>query len=316
MTDGAPGNLLSVVIPAFNEEENLPALYRELSTALNESVPRWELILVDDHSSDNTFSEILALRKKDERVRGLRLSRNSGSHKAILCGLRSAEGACALVMAADLQDPPGVVRDMLGKWESGSQIVWAVRSSETGEAGIGFNSRLYYWLMRHVFGVREMPGSGADFFLLDRRVIDTLMKYRESNSSVLGLLMWMGFRQARIYYTKQPRRAGRSGWTLRKKIKLLIDSITSFSHLPIRVMSIAGFAVSMVGFIYAFIVVINFLLGRPGQGWSSLMIVLLIVGGLQMLMLGVLGEYVWRTLDESRRRPQYMVEADTRDLME
>jgi len=309
-------NLLSVVIPAFNEAENIRELYHELSSALDLSGRNWELILVDDHSSDATYSEILSLRKSDARVRGIRLARNSGSHKAILCGLRAAEGVCALVMAADLQDPPGVIQEMLGKWEEGSQIVWAVRSSETGDAGIGFSSRLYYWLMRHVFGAKEMPGTGADFFLLDRRVVETLMDYRESNSSVLGLLMWMGFRQSRIFYTKLPRRAGQSGWTLRKKIRLLMDSITSFSHLPIRIMSVTGFAVSMIGFVYAAAVVVNFLLGRPSQGWSSLMIVLLILGGLQMLMLGILGEYLWRTLDESRRRPLYMIEADTSDLAE
>jgi len=307
-------NLLSIVVPAYNEQENLPLLYNELVKALPESDHEIEIIIVDDHSGDETFKAILTLAEQDRRVRGLRLARNSGSHKAILCGLRETKGNCAIVIAADMQDPPSTIPEMIGEWKKGAQIVWAVRSSESGEAAIGFSSRLYYWMMRHVFGVSEMPGTGADFFLLDRRVIEALNNYNESNSSVLGLLMWMGFRQSRVYYEKQERHSGISGWTLRMKLKLLVDSITSFSYLPVRVMSLIGFLVSLIGFLYAIVVVVNALLGRPGEGWSSLMMVLLIVGGLQMLMLGILGEYLWRALDESRRRPLYMIEADTKDF--
>lgn len=308
--------MISVVIPAYNEAENIRELHRRISEALASALLDAEIIIVDDHSTDGTFDKIYEVKNSDSRVRGVRLSRNSGSHKAILCGLRMAKGSCALVMAADLQDPPGTITEMLKQWEKGSQVVWAVRSSFGGEAGVGLSSRGYYWLMRHVFGMKEMPGSGADFFLLDRRVIDALKTYSESNASVLGLLMWMGFRQSRIYYEKQPRRAGKSGWTLGKKVKLLVDSITSFSYLPIRLMSVTGFIVATIGFTYALVVLVNYLLGRPGEGWSSLMMVLLIVGGMQMLMLGVLGEYLWRALDESRRRPLFLIEADTNQVNE
>lgn len=313
MNEPAPTLMLSLVIPAFNEAGNLRELHAQLTKAMSEVCVDYEIIIVDDHSSDQTFSELSGISKNDQRVRGVRLSRNCGSHKAIQCGLRLARGSAALVMAADLQDPPGTISGMMEQWRRGSQIVWAVRSTAQGGAGVGFTSRMYYWLMRHVFGMKEMPGSGADFFLLDRKVIEALKEYRESNASVIGLLMWMGFRQSRIYYEKQPRRAGKSGWTIGKKIKLLVDTVTSFSYLPIRVMSVTGFVVAMSGFVYAFVVLVNFLLGRPSQGWSSLMMVMLVIGGMQMLMLGVLGEYLWRSLDESRRRPLYVVEADTNE---
>lgn len=302
---------ITVITPAFNEEKNISSLYHGVRSILSREDIDYELIIIDDHSEDFTFAEICKLSENDARVHGFRLSRNSGSHKAILCGLGRASGDCAVVMAADLQDDPELILKLYEEWKKGAQVVWAVRNAERGKTSIGRSSRIYYWMMRRVFGASEMPETGADFFLLDRRVIDTLKKYPESNSSVIGLIMWMGFRQSHVYYEKQPRKAGRSGWTLSKKIKLLLDSITSFSYMPIRVMSAAGFIVAGMGFLYSMVVVVNAILGKPIQGWSSLMMVILIVGGLQILMLGVLGEYLWRALDESRRRPLYMIEADT-----
>ena len=165
--------------------------------------------------------------------------------------------------------------------------------------------------MRHVVGLKEMPPTGADFFLLDRQVLDAFLEFKESNVSVLALISWMGFRQETITYDKQARLYGHSGWTLKKKLKLLVDSITSFTYLPIRIMSYVGFLVAFAGFVYAGIVITNALSGHPVEGWSSLMVVILVVGGIQMLMMGVLGEYLWRALDESRRRPRYLIEAMT-----
>ena len=168
--------------------------------------------------------------------------------------------------------------------------------------------------MRNVVGMKEMPATGADFFLLDRTVVDAFSRFNESNASIFALLTWMGFRQATIGYDKEARLHGSSGWTLKKKLKLVVDSVTSFSYVPIRFMSYLGFVVGLAGFLYAG------LRGRrtscagsPVEGWSSLMIVVLLVGGLQMVMMGVLGEYLWRALDESRRRPRYLIEATTSD---
>jgi len=303
------------VTPAYNESKNLPLLYERLASVLNSLEIDWEWIVVDDHSADATFVTVAELAQRDPRVRAVRFARNFGSHTAITCGLHMAHGDCAAIMAADLQDPPETLPELLGAWQGGSQVVWAVRGKREGEtlSTRGF-ARLYYWLMRRLIGIREMPATGADFFLVDRRVLDAFRQFGEANVSILALITWMGFRQSAITYEKQARVHGQSGWTLRKKLKLVVDSVTSFSYQPIRLMSYAGFAVALAGFIYAIIVVINSVHGNPVQGWSSLMVVILVVGGMQMVMMGVLGEYIWRSLDESRRRPRYLIERDTLDL--
>jgi polyisoprenyl-phosphate glycosyltransferase len=307
--------VLSVITPAFNEELNLPLFYEQIKATLDPAGLKWEWIVVDDHSTDDTFAAVQALAQADSRVRGLRLARNAGSHTAITCGLRLAAGAGAVVMAVDLQDPPETILPLVEKWRAGAQVVWAVRAGREGEtaAKLGF-SRLYYALMRHVVGLKDMPGNGADFFLVDRRVIAALQEFPETNVSIFALLTWMGFRQDRLTYVKEARLHGQSGWSLQKKIKLAVDSVTSFSYLPIRVMSGAGVAMSAIGFLYALFVIAHALFGKPVAGWSSLMAVVLVVGGIQLLMMGVLGEYLWRALDESRRRPRYQIEADTAAL--
>jgi dolichol-phosphate mannosyltransferase len=165
--------------------------------------------------------------------------------------------------------------------------------------------------MRNVVGMKEMPATGADFFLLDRKVVDAFRQFNEANVSILALITWMGFQQAFVPYDKEARVHGRSGWSLKKKLKLVVDSVTSFSYVPIRFMSYAGFFIAFLGFIYAGIVVFNVYRGLPVEGWSSLIVVVLLLGGFQMLMMGVLGEYLWRALDEARRRPRYIIESAT-----
>ncbi len=301
---------LSMVTPAFNEVQNLSCLYDRICASLDllHDV-EWEWIVVDDHSRDGTWGVLQALAAKEPRLKALRLARNSGSHTAFACGLQHARGNCAAALAADLQDPPETLPALLEKWRAGAKIVWAVREGREGESAAtkGF-ARLYYGIMRRFVGISEMPATGADFFLLDRRVIDVLNVFKESNVSLMALLTWMGFKQDRILYVKQARQHGQSGWSMEKKLKLVVDSITSFTYKPIRFMSYAGFVVALAGFLYALVVVVNALVGKPSPGWSSLMIVLLLVGGLQMLMMGVLGEYVWRALDEARNRPRFIVE--------
>ena len=307
--------LLSVVTPAYNESKNLPLLYERLQQVMRDVALDWEWIVVDDHSADNSFSAMADTAACDPRVRVMRLARNSGAHAAIICGLHHANGDCAVVMAADLQDPPETIPELLKEWQKGAHVVWAVRAAREGESSrtVGF-ARLYYWIMRHVVGMKEMPATGADFFLADRRVLEALRQFNENNVSILALLTWMGFNQTSIVYDKQARQHGKSGWNLGKKIKLVIDSVASFSYLPIRIMSVIGFVFAVSGFLYALVVVGNALIGRPIEGWSSLMVVLLVIGGFQFLMLGVLGEYLWRALDEARRRPSYIVEASSREV--
>lgn len=302
--------LLSVVTPAYNEARNLGILYQQLCTVMDQLQVQWEWVVVDDHSTDETFAIISNLAEKDRRVRGFRFSRNFGSHIALTCGLHHARGDCVALMAADLQDPPDMLPSLFARWQEGIQVVWAVRSHREGEKARtrGF-SRLYYLIMRNLVGLKEIPSTGADFALLDRRVVDAFCKFGETNTSILALITWMGFRQASITYDKQARLHGKSGWNLGKKVKLVIDSIISFSYFPIRLMSYLGLIFSLLGLLYASFIVIHALTGTPPLGWSSLIVVVLIIGGIQMLMIGVLGEYLWRTLDEARHRPRYIIEA-------
>lgn len=296
--------LLSVVTPAYNEAANLPALYQRLASVLAEL--QWEWIVIDDHSSDDTFGVITRMVEQDQRVRGFRLARNSGSHAAVACGFDRAEGDAAVVMAADLQDPPEALPELLAHWRDGAQVVWAVRPSAP------VFSRVYYLALRRMAGLTGVPPMGADFFLADRTVIEAFRRFSEQHTSIHALITWMGFRQASFACAKQPRWQGQSGWTLRKKVAMLIDSVTAFTSAPIRLMTHVGFATALLGFLYAGFVFLHALQGRPVQGWASLMVVVLVVGGIQMLMMGVLGEYVWRALDETRRRPRYLIEESTR----
>lgn len=309
---GTPGVVVSIVTPAYREAENLPVLYERLRAVFETAAVDWEWIVVDDHSPDATFAVLRDLAAADPRVRGIRLARNSGAHTALTCGLQVARGECAMTLAADLQDPPEITPQLLEAWRAGAHVVWAARAEREGESSAtkGF-SRLYYWVMRRLVGLENTPALGADVFLVDRRVLAALREFGEGNVSLFALITWVGFRQATITYVKQARLYGASGWTLQKKLKLLADSVTAFSYMPIRVMSYTGFAVALIGFAYAASVVINAMIGHPVAGWTSLIVIVLILGGVQMLMMGVLGEYLWRALDESRRRPRFLVEETT-----
>jgi dolichol-phosphate mannosyltransferase len=301
--------LLTVVTPALNEAANLPELWQRLCSSLSPTGLEWEWIVIDDHSSDATFKTIAGFAEIDQRVRGYRFSRNFGSHLALACGLERAAGHCAVVMAADLQDPPELLPELLARWRNGVQVVWAVRSERKGETAARVRtSNLFYFVMRNIAGLKELPPTGADFFLIDRKVIDALNQYRERNVSLMALITWMGFRQEHVNYTKLARLHGKSNWSLSKKLKLAIDSITSFTYLPIRAMTYFGTLVAFCGFAYALFVIFNALNHRLIQGWASLMVVVLVLGGAQMIMLGVLGEYLWRAFDESRQRPRYLIE--------
>jgi polyisoprenyl-phosphate glycosyltransferase len=310
------GFLLSLVTPAFNEEQNLPVLYDRIRTMARQLDIAWEWIVVDDHSADGTFKVLQEIARDNPNVFALRFARNTGSHAAIMAGLEHARGDCAIVLASDLQDPPETMSQLLEKWQQGALVVWAVRQKREGEktSKLAF-ARVYYWLMRNFVGIRNMADSGADFFLIDRRGIDAVTSYKENNVSVLALICWIGLPQESITYVKQPRLHGKSGWNLEKKLKLVVDSITSFTYRPVRAMSYLGIATAVLGFVYAAVVVANTLWTQTAPtGWASLMVVVLIVGGIQMVMMGVLGEYLWRALDESRDRPRYIVERTSRDL--
>jgi dolichol-phosphate mannosyltransferase len=302
---------LSLVIAAYNEELNLLKLYERIARV------DWrgcgveiEIIIVDDHSRDRTPEILRDLASRDPRVKWLRFSRNFGSHKAFTAGLEFASGDAAVILAADLQDPPECVPAMLQKWRDGAKVVWAVRGAREGETRFNkISARLYYMLMRR-YAIADLPQTGADFLLMDRVVMDALRASPERNTSLLALIQWMGFEQAQIIYTKEARQAGVSKWTFSKRIKLAVDSFVSFSYMPIRLMSLMGFVSASLGFLYAlFLIVRRIVYESPIEGWTSLICVVLIMSGLQLIMLGVLGEYLWRAFDESRRRPRFIIEA-------
>jgi dolichol-phosphate mannosyltransferase len=293
--------MLSIVTPAFNEAKNLEALHARLVRFFERAGGAWEWVIVDDHSRDDTFAVIERLSLIDSRILGLRLARNSGSHAAITCGLHHARGEAAAVMAADLQDPPETLEPMLAAWRQGAQVVWAVRRGRPAAS-----SAVYYGIMRRLVGMTDMPASGADFFLVDRVVLDAFRRFPERNVSVLALITWLGFRQAYIEYDKQPRAAGQSGWTLGRKMRLAVDSVTAFSDFPLRLCGYGG--VMLMG-VAALVGIIAALL-LPSVGAALLLVLAVMIGlsGLQLFALGIVGAYVWRALDESRRRPQYVIE--------
>jgi dolichol-phosphate mannosyltransferase len=299
--------MISIVTPAFNEAANLPVLYERLVAAMRDVGGDWEWIVVDDHSRDETFAVIEALALRDARVRGFRLSRNSGSHVAITCGLHQVDSDAAVMMAADLQDPPETLASMVARWRQGAQVVWATRRARPGDPSHRGFAALYYWMMRRLVGMTEMPARGADFFLVDRVVVDAFRRFSERNVSVLALITGLGFRQECVEYDKQPRLSGQSGWTLARKIKLVVDSITSFSGFPIRLCTYVGLM-----FLMGSLVLLLFAVALlPQLGGGLLLVLSLIVGlaGFQLVALGIVGEYVWRALEETRRRPSYLIEA-------
>jgi len=303
-------NKLSLVIAAYNEELSLPKIFeRIVGVDWHRFDVEIEMIFVDDHSRDGTLPVLRGLAARDHRVKWLRLSRNFGSHKAFTAGLEYATGDAAAILAADLQDPPECVPSMIEKWHAGAKVVWAVRGERAGESRFNqFSARLYYQLMRR-YAIADLPQTGADFLLMDRVVMDALRAAPERNTSLLALIQWMGFEQAQIVYTKEARQTGVSKWTFFQRIKLAVDSFVSFSYMPIRLMSLLGFCSAALGFLYAFFLVVRRLLYQaPIEGWTSLICVVLILSGVQLIMLGVLGEYLWRTFDESRRRPRFLIE--------
>jgi dolichol-phosphate mannosyltransferase len=304
-----PGITLSVVIPVYNEGNGICLLVQRLIACLAGLDVPWEVIRVDDHSVDDTPAVLRRVCSETPWVHSLRLSRNSGSHIAILAGLEHARGDCALFMAADLQDPPELIPKMLDLWRQGYKTVWAVRAGREGASLLDrIFSRSFYWLLNR-FGEVSTPPDGSDFALVDRCVIDALRRSVGANPSLFLEIAKVGFRQTEVPYVKEARQFGATKWNARKKLKLVADTFVSFSYAPLRAMSYLGIASIFLGFLYALFIVIRAVLSLTAvQGWASLMVVVLVVSGLQMIMLGVLGEYLWRTLDESHRRPRYFVE--------
>lgn len=297
---------LSIVVPVYNNSANLPDLFAALETAAG---PGAEFVFVDDRSRDDSWAQLQAYARRRPRTQALRLSRNFGSFTACVAGLSRARGRAAVLISADLQDPPELIADMASHWKAGRQVVLATRQQRGDGPGKRLFAAVYYWILRR-FVFPEMPRGGFDFVLIDRVVIDAVVSAAEKNTTLMGLILWLGFDREVIYYTRRRREKGRSMWTLRKKVKYFIDSILAFSYFPIRIVQVFGLLVAFGGFGYAALLVgMKLLSGIPIPGWTALMVVNLVLGGGLFLVLGVIGEYAWRILDEVKRRPLFVVDS-------
>jgi len=304
----ASSRLISVIVPAMNEQDNVQPFY-DATKAVTDSLYdfEWEIIFVDDGSTDSTVERILDLREKDPRVCVLQLSRNFGSYAAIKAGFDYMRGDACITISADLQDPPDLFRSFTARWQEGHHIVWGVREQRDDPWSKRVMANLFYRLIRRL-ALADLPKHGMDCGLFDRRVVDTFRQIRDKNSITFMTIYWMGFRQARVPYRRQSRRFGTSKWPVGKRIKSALDVITAFSYLPVRITSYLGLLISIIALVGVVIVLFNKLvLGIGGWGWPSLMITMLFLGGVQMLMLGIIGEYLWRINSEVRVRPQYIV---------
>lgn len=300
---------LSIVIPVYYNQDNLGPLYQDIKEKVLDTAPfECEVVMVDDGSGDDSWNVMQKLAQQDERIRPIKLSRNFGSHAAILCGLAHSTGDCAVVKAADLQEPTEMVLEMYESWKRGNNVVLAVRQDREESFGQKLFANLYYWMVRKA-ALPQMPKGGFDTFLLDRKVIEVLERMDERNSAITGQILWSGFKTDQIYYTRRAREIGKSRWTLKKKVRLVADTLFSFSNLPITIVTTVG-GVSFVGsLLWAFVVFVCRLLGKiTVSGFTTLFIFQLFSFGVIMMTLGLLGGYLWRTFDASRGRPVYIIE--------
>lgn len=299
---------LSIIIPIYFNEDTLMMLYQDLKEKVLCKLEDYEIVMVDDGSGDNSWEVIKEISELDNRVIPIKLSRNFGSHAAILAGYANCTGDCGVVKAADLQEDSELILRMYGSWKNGNKVVLAARE----EREEGFFQKLfantYYTLMRK-FVMKSMPKGGFDCFLIDRNVIEVLKLLDEKNSAITLQILWSGFKTDIIYYVRKKREIGKSRWTLSKKIKLVIDSMMSFSYFPVRFISGFGAVSFIISALWGMLLVLNKLFnGSVVSGWTTIVVLLLLSFGIIMLTLGILGEYIWRILDASRNRPPYIID--------
>jgi dolichol-phosphate mannosyltransferase len=302
--------IFSIIIPVYYNELNLPDTIPQLLDLLKRIRDyRLELVFVNDGSGDHSIDILLAFQSKEpETIKVVNLTRNFGSMAAIQAGLTVATGDCVGMIAADLQDPPELFLEMLRYWEKGSKAVFAVRQDREDTFFQKWFSNSYYSLIRK-FAVQGYPSGGFDFFLIDRQVVEEINRIQEKNTNLMTLIFWLGFQPIQIPYVRRQRMKGKSRWTLSKKIKLFIDTFVAFSYYPIRALSLIGLFVAIGSFLYGIFVLFYWLFfGIPVQGYVPIMLVITFTAGIQMTMLGILGEYLWRTLDEVRRRPPFVID--------
>jgi len=302
---------LSVVVPEFNEESNIRPMYERLVEVLDGPVASFEIVFVDDGSSDGTWERIVELAEQDPRVRGLRFARNFGHQAALTAGVDAAAGRAVVIIDGDLQDPPEVIPEMVARWREGYEVVYGQRQEREGETWFKLaTASMFYRLLRRITNV-EIPVDTGDFRLMGPRALSAFRALPERNRFIRGLVSWIGFPQTAVLYHRQARQAGETKYPVRKMLRFALDGITSFSFAPLRLATWLGFAVSSFAFLYIVVVLVLKALGVSWLGYTSLMASILFLGGVQLLMIGVLGEYIARVFDEVKRRPLYLVGEST-----
>jgi len=300
---------ISVVVPVFNEASGIRA-FHERTTAVLEAIPgaRHELIYVDDGSRDGSLDLLRGFAATDERVRVLKLSRNFGHQIAITAGLDHAQCDCAVVIDSDLQDPPEVIGEMVDTWRKGFDVVYGVRARRDGEGALKLlTASAFYRLLRRIVGI-DIPADVGDFRLMSRRALDELGRLREKDRFVRGLVSWIGFRQTGVRYVRDERVAGETKYPYSKMFKFALDGITSFSTAPLRLATWLGYAASAFAFLYLLSVFVQKALGHTVDGWATIMVALTFLGGVQLICLGIIGEYLGRVFNEVKPRPMYVIE--------
>ena len=302
--------IVTILIPAYNEEEVIGSLFDRLD-GLATSIKnyKFEFLFVNDGSRDNTLEIIKSQAKKDSRVSYINLSRNFGKEIAMIAGIDHVRGDAMVIIDADLQDPPELIPEMIKHWEEGYDDVYARRSSREGETWLKKKtSEMYYKILQSSTNIPIQIDTG-DFRLLDRRCIDALKQFRESQRNTKALFSWIGYKKKEILYNRDPRLAGTTKWNYRKLSNLAIDGITSFTTAPLRIATITGLLISAISFLYIIYLLVRPLFGvSTGAGYSSTLAVILFMGGVQMLFLGIIGEYIGRIFNETKNRPLYFIE--------
>jgi len=302
---------VSLVVPVFNEVQVLGAFYDRATQALSglDGID-YEIVFVDDGSQDGSFARLASFGELNPRVRVLKLSRNFGHQIAISAGIDHARGDCVVILDADLQDPPEVVAAMIAKWREGFDVVYGVRSDRAGETPIKLaTATMFYRLLGRVTNI-HIPANVGDFRLISRRVVEHLKQLREKDRFVRGLVSWVGFPQTGIVYKRDPRHAGETKYPFRKMLSFAFDGITSFSTLPLKIATWTGYAAAILAVLYLLSVFVQKMLGYTVDGWATIMVAMLFMGAVQLICLGILGEYLGRVFNEVKPRPMYIIEAD------
>ena len=300
-------DLISLVTPVFCEEENVEPFHAAVAEAVSGADFDLEIVFVDDGSNDRTPEILRRVADKDPRVRIVTFSRNFGAIAGCTAGMLHAAGDAVALMTVDLQDPPALIPQLVDEWRKGNDIVWAVRRSRDDPFFKALFARAFYGIIRRI-ALPGYPEGGSDTGLFSRRVVDVYRAMPERNSSPFFTLFTYGFKQAQIPYDRGPRLRGTSGWPFWKRVKNAIDVVTSFSYWPLRLINVVGFLMAGAAILFGLVIIVRRLFfGLGGEGWASLAVLILLIGGLQMFFLGILAEYIWRIAEQTRQRPRYII---------